>query len=229
MNNKTENKKILLYILTPVIVLLLCVSITVVALIKPYNKISVYLNLIFMDEFKSNPGDGLDGLVIRDGEIDMNYTGKTSETGEAVMPKFGEQFAVIRCDALETSVPVYWGSSRELFQRGACQATFSKLPGVVGNTVISAHEDTFFADLSSMKVGDKVTINTNYGEFVYTVTETVTFKKTNKKYVNPKNDERLTLYTCKKDVLGSSDERVGVVCELTEKKFYVQAEEGTVN
>ncbi len=218
---KTDKKKLLLYILTPIILLLLCVAITVVAAIKPYNKISVYLNLAFMDEFKSNPGDGLGGLVIRDGEILTDYNGEISGTGEAVMPKFGEQFAVLRCDAFDTAVPVYWGSSRELFARGACQATFSKLPGVVGNTVISAHEDTFFADLSSVKVGDKITINTNYGEFVYEVTETVVFNKTDKKYVNSTKDERLTLYTCKKDVLGSSDERVGVVCMPIERKFYV--------
>ncbi len=227
---KTDKKKMLLYILTPIILLLLCVAIAVIAAIKPYNKISVYLNLAFMDEFKSNPGDGLGGLVIRDGEIVTDYNGEISDTGEAVMPKFGQQFAVLRCDAFDTSVPVYWGSSRELFTRGACQATFSKLPGVVGNTVISAHEDTFFADLSSVKVGDKITINTNYGEFVYEVTETVAFNKTNKKYVNSTKDERLTLYTCKKDVLGSSDERVGVVCMPIERKFYVDtAGEEAVN
>lgn len=223
-DNKKKNS-ILLYISTPVIVLLLCVGIAAVASIKPYNKASVYLNLAFMDDFKTAPNDGLNGLIIKDGDIQLDYTGETSEEGELIIPSFGEQFAVLRSENLGISVPVYWGSSRELFDRGACQATFSKLPGAVGNTVISAHEDTFFAELHNLTAGDIVTVNTNYGEFVYTVTETVSFKKTNKKYVNPTEDTRLTLYTCKKDVLGSSDERIGVVCELTEKKFYVQTEE----
>lgn len=229
MKNNKENKSILIYILTPFIVLFLCVGIAIVAAIKPYNKASVYLNLAFMDDFKTNPNDGLNGLIIKGGDIQLSYTGETSEEGELIIPSFGEQFAVLRSEPLGVSIPVYWGSGRELFERGACQATFSKLPGAVGNTVISAHEDTFFAELHSLDVGDTVTINTNYGEFVYTVTEKISFKKTDKKYVNPTEDTRLTLYTCKKDVLGSSDERIGVVCELTEKKFYVQTEEAGEN
>ena len=37
-------------------------------------------------------------------------------------------------------------------------------------------------------------------------------------------EEYLTLYTCKPQVLGSSDVRVGVRCEPVEKRFYKQAE-----
>lgn len=228
MNSK-KKKKSLLLILTPVFLLMLCIGIILVASIKPYNKLSVYLNLVFMDEFKTNPSDGLSGLTIKDGNITLDYNGETSSEGELIRPSFGEQFAVLRSDALENSVPVYWGSSRELFERGACQATYSKLSGDIGNTVISAHEDTFFADLSNLVVGDTITINTKYGEFLYTVKETISFNKTSKKYVSPTDDTRLTLYTCKKDILGSSSERIGVVCELTEEKFYVQIEEDSEN
>lgn len=228
MNSKKKNNSLIL-ILTPVFLLMLCIGIILVASIKPYNKLSVYLNLVFMDEFKTNPSDGLSGLTIKDGNIILDYNGETSSEGELIRPSFGEQFAVLRSDALENSVPVYWGSSRELFERGACQATYSKLSGDIGNTVISAHEDTFFADLSNLVVGDTITINTNYGEFLYTVKETISFNKTSKKYVAPTDDIRLTLYTCKKDILGSSSERIGVVCELTEEKFYVQIEEDSEN
>ncbi len=222
-----ENKKssLLLMIMTPVIMLLLCAGIAVVALIKPYNMASVYLNLAFMDDFKTTPDSGTNGLIISDGNIITDYSGETSDTGEVVIPTFGEQYAVLRSSGFDLSVPVYWGSAPELLERGACQATYSKLPGITGNAVISAHEDTFFAELYKLEPGDTVTLNTNYGEFVYTVKEKISFKKTDNKYVVPTEDDRLTLYTCKKDILGSSDERVGVVCELTEKKFYVQTEE----
>lgn len=228
MNSSKKNNTLKL-ILTPIIMLFLCVAIVIAAMIKPYNKMSVYLNLVFMDEFKTNPNDGTNGLIIKDGDIKLNYSGETSDEGEVVFPSFGEQFAVLRSSKLDVSVPVYWGSTSELFERGACQATFSKLPGAIGNTVISAHEDTFFAGLQNLKEGDVITINTNYGEFTYTVSETVIFNKNEKKYVNPTDDERLTLYTCKKDILGSSDERVGVICSLTEKKFFVDAEKEAEN
>lgn len=229
MNNKKEKKNnFLIYLLTPLFIFILCVGILLVALIKPYNKASVYLNLAFMDEFKTNPNED-NGLIIKDGNIILDYTGETSSTGEITRPSFGEQFAVLRSDVLELDVPVYWGSSSELFERGACQATYSKLPGDSGNTIISAHEDTFFTELNKLVVGDVITLNTNYGEFSYTVTENITFKKTEKKYVSPTDETKLTLYTCKKDVLGASDTRIGVICELTEQKFYAQTEEAAEN
>lgn len=229
MENKKNKGNLLLLVLTPLIILLICTAVLVIAVIKPYNKLSVYLNLAFMDEFQTNPNDTSNGLIIKQNDIQTDYSGETSEDGTVIRPKYGEQFAVLRSDSLEESVPVYWGSDRELFARGACQASYSKLPGEPGNTVISAHEDTFFSNLYELEIGDTVTINTNYGEFIYTVSEKISFKKTNKKYVNPSDKVKLTLYTCKKDVLGSSDERIGVICELTEKKFFVQTEEVSEN
>ena len=220
--NKKKNK--LLIIITPIILLLICSATALIAMIKPYNKVSVYLNLAFMDEFKTNPNNG-NGLVIKDGSINTDYKGETSSEGNIQFPAFGQQYAVLSTPALENNIPVYWGCTDELFERGACQSTFSKVLGASGNTVISAHEDTFFSKLNKIKVGDEITLYTNYGAFTYEVSETISFKKTEKKYVNPSDEEKLTLYTCKKDLLGSSDERIGVICKLTEKKFYVQAEE----
>lgn len=217
-------KNKLLIFITPLILLLICCATAMVALIKPYNKVSVYLNLAFMDEFKTNPNDG-SGLVIKDGTINTDYQGETANEGNITFPSFGQQYAVLSADSLENNIPVYWGCTNELFERGACQSTFSKVLGDSGNTVISAHEDTFFADLYKIKPGEKITLYTNYGCFIYEVSENISFKKTEKKYVNPGEEEKLTLYTCKKDILGSSDQRIGVVCKLIEKKFYLDTEE----
>lgn len=220
MNKKKKSRGLLIYIVTPLILLLVCTAILVLTGIKPYNKLSVYLNLAFMDEFKTTPDEGIAGLTIKENDIDTQYGGETYAEGEITRPTFGEQYAVLRADKLEVAVPVFWGSTDELFDRGACHATYSKLPGEEGNAVISAHVDTFFADLSLLEAGDVITLNTSYGEFIYTVTEQISFKKTSKKYVSATEDTRLTLYTCKRDVLGASEDRIGVICELTESKFY---------
>ena len=37
-------------------------------------------------------------------------------------------------------------------------------------------------------------------------------------------DDRLTLYTCQAQVLGTSDNRTGAVCTLVSKQFYNPAE-----
>ena len=68
-------------------------------------------------------------------------------------------------------------------------------------------------------------LNTTYGEFKYKVTENISFNKKDGKYVSPSEESKLTLYTCKRNVLGSADERIGVICEPTEKKFYNKAGE----
>ena len=62
-----ENKKksLLIHIITPFIVLLFCGAIVVVGLIKPYDKLKMYMNLAFMDELKSTPESKSSGLVIK--------------------------------------------------------------------------------------------------------------------------------------------------------------------
>ncbi|MDE5771475.1 MAG: class D sortase [Ruminococcus sp.] len=221
MKDNSNKNSLALHIITPFIICFLCLGIFLIAMIKPSDKLKVYMNLAFMDDLKITP-DGTRGLVIKENEIVSDYSGETNETGEIIRPHFAELYAVIKSDAFELDVPVYWGSDRELFERGACQSSSSVLVGEEGNTVISAHEDTFFSELNTLKSGDIITINTNYGQFTYKVKELIEFSKDDNKYVVPSEETKLTLYTCKKDVLGSADERIGVICELTEKQFYTE-------
>ena len=80
--------------------------------------------------------------------------------------------------------------------------------------------NTFFKNLEQAKVGDTFVIYTNYGIFTYEAAELVTFENTDKTWVVPTEDQRLTLYTCKQQVLGTSTTRVGVVCRLIDQKYY---------
>lgn len=225
MADKAKIRSYALHIATPFITAAIAGGVLLVASIKPADKAKVYLNLAFMDDLKTDPDDAGSGLIIREKKIVDDYSGETSDTGEFIRPKYGEMYAVIKSDSLSLDVPVYWGSDIELFERGACQSTGSVLAGDKGNSVISAHEDTYFSELKNLKKDDEITINTNYGIFTYKVKETISFKKDNNKYVVPSKETKLTLYTCKKNVLGSSDERIGVICELTGKKFYKAATE----
>lgn len=209
-----------LHIITPFIVGAFCLGITATLSTEPLNKLKVYKNLIFMDDLKTLPDDDNTGLVVVENEIISDYEGDTSEKGEVQRPSFGELFAILSCDALETEVPVYWGSGNELLELGACQATNSAVVGTEGNAVISAHVDTFFSKLDKVGEGDRITVKTNYGEFIYTVKEKISFNSNDRSFVVPTEDTRLTLYTCYRDILGNSDKRFGVVCELSESKFY---------
>ncbi|MGN1411967.1 MAG: class D sortase [Oscillospiraceae bacterium] len=212
-------KRVILSIVTPMIMLILCGAILVLCGIKPYNVMSKYISLAFMDDMKVTSTE--QGLVIKDNDISMGYSGETSPTGEVTYPNFGEQYAVLNCPTVDISVPVYWGSNSTLLEKGACQPTTSAVIGTDGNTVIDAHVNTFFANLDNLQVGDIVTLNTNYGEFTYQVREKIEFNKDNNSYVNPKDENILTLYTCKIQLLGTSNIRVGAICDLIKSKFYV--------
>lgn len=215
-----NKKNLALHILTPFMLALVCMGVLTVALIKPADKLKVFMNVAFMDSLKSDPNSDDTGLVIRDNEIKSGYDGETSSTGEIIRAKFGERYATLSYSDLE--LPVYWGSNAELLEHGACHSSSSVIIGDKGNSVISAHVDTYFSDLDKLAEGDTVTVKTNYGIFTYKVRETISFRSSNKKYVIPTDDNRLTLYTCKKDLLGDSDMRIGVICDLEESQFYVR-------
>lgn len=223
-NNKQQSG-LLIHIVTPLILFAMCMGIIMIALIKPSDKLQRYKGLVFMDELKIDPEDANTGLKIKDNNIDANDEDYSSEEGKIIRPVYAEHYADITCDVFETTVPVYWGSDIDLFEIGACQSSSSVVFGDPGNSVISAHVNTFFAELDKLVVGDVITVKTNYGRFVYTVRETISFKDSVKKYVVPTDDTRLTLYTCAKDIFGASEQRIGVICDLTETKYY-SAREG---
>ena len=139
---------------------------------------------------------------------------------------YRSQCAVLEAKSIGLYVPVYYGGGSELLEQGACLTTASALLGASGNSVISGHVNTFFHDLSQLQVGDTVTAYTTYGKFTYEVTEQIQFESTSKSYLKQTDDDRLTLYTCEMQLLGSSSKRVGVICKLTDKAFYTDTEAG---
>ncbi|MBE6852713.1 MAG: class D sortase [Ruminococcus sp.] len=220
-NRQTKPTPKPVLIITPVLLFIICVALTVLLGITPYNKFVTYLNVAFSDKM-GNTTSAADDIVVS-GDIKLfekDSTAATSKEGKVVYPAFGEQYAMLSCEAINLYVPVYWGSSEELLKNGACQLSASAVIGDKGNTVIDAHVNTFFADLDKLKEGDIVKLSTSYGEFSYKVVKQAIFEKTDKKYVSQTKEDKLTLYTCVKQLLGSSTQRVAVICEPTEKAFY---------
>lgn len=208
-------------ILMPLLILILCIAIAIPALIRPYEKISTFTKIAFMDDMKTSGGSSLE---IVNAEISKEYDGKTYSDGAVVIPKFGEQYAALEIESIGLYVPVYWGSNAELLELGAVQSTSSTAAGSGGNVVIDAHVNTFFNELDKAAVGDKVTLYTQYGRFTYEVSELIEFRASDKKYVLPAKEEKLTLYTCEMQVFGSSEKRIGVVCKPVEMVYYNQKE-----
>ncbi|MDE6658300.1 MAG: class D sortase, partial [Oscillospiraceae bacterium] len=174
-----QSKNNIIWVLTGIFLLILCIAFSISILITPYEKAQTYLNIIFMDQnMRITPSSSLDGLVIKENEIETTPVSNTPEQeqqfyseGEIIRPSFGEQYAILKCEDINLSVPVYWGSSSELLERGACQASSSVVLGETGNVVIDAHVNTFFADLPKLQTGNQIIIYTTYGIFTYEVAE----------------------------------------------------------
>ncbi len=209
------------YLLTPLLLLALCAGIAVLCWsLAPTHSLQRYLNLAFMDTLKVSSSTA--GLNIRQREINTDSKSDaepTYETGKINYPTFGEQYAILEAKSINLKVGVYFGVNSELLALGACQSTQSAVAGANGNTVIDAHVNTFFSDLTQLQPEDVVTLYTDYGKFTYKVTQNIEFEKSSKRYIGITDNDCLTLYTCAPQVLGSSDLRVGVRCELVSKEF----------
>ncbi len=62
--------------------------------------------------------------------------------------------------------------------------------------VIAGHRDSVFAKFGSLKVGDLLVVNTNYGKFVYHIDSFRIVKANDRTVIVPTDDARLTLSTC---------------------------------
>lgn len=216
-----EETPVLPYVLTPLLILILCGGIiALVWCFAPTHSVEKYLNLAFMDDLKTTSVSA--GLKITELQIPKDTPAETYEKGKILYPTFGQQYASLFCEETGLSVGVFFGTNSELLKRGACQSTQSSVPGTGGNTVIDAHVNTYFADLNKLKEGDTVVLYTSYGKFTYRVKETISFAKSDTKYLRQTKTDCLTLYTCAPQVLGGSDQRIGVRCEQVSAQYYEQ-------
>ncbi|MBR1822976.1 MAG: class D sortase [Ruminococcus sp.] len=213
------------WIALPILITVFCSAVICLCAIRPAEKVQTYLKVGFMDNNTVIPkSDGIEGLTIVKTDIDTEYSGKTYSEGEVPYPEYGTQYAVLECEKNGIFVPVYWGIGSELLELGGCNTPSSMPAGADGNTVISAHVNTFFHDLDELKKGDKLTVYTDYGRFTYSVRETIEFASGDKTYLRKSEDNILTLYTCEKELLGEAKKRIGVICDLEKKEFYKEAE-----
>jgi sortase A len=72
----------------------------------------------------------------------------------------------------------------------------SVLPGVSDNSVLAGHRDSVFRNLGDVKLGDLMTVRTDYGVFVYEVHKIRIVKADDKTVIVPTADAVLTLSTC---------------------------------
>lgn len=218
MSEKKKGGNVVLFV-TPVTVLAVCAALITAVGYTPVQKILDVTNLVFSSEV---PHEEVGEIKYETKEVEDEL----DDGSKIIYPSFGAEYATIKIDSIGLEAPVIWGDTPDLLKNGVCQYTGSSFLGMDGNVVLAAHCNTFFYHLGEMQVGDMVTITTSYGEFKYQMKEQVFFKDTDNSYLYPTQDNRLTMYTCYGNLLGPTEDRLGVICELVEKTFFEQKGNG---
>lgn len=123
---------------------------------------------------------------VLEGDILLNY------------PTFGTKYATLKIDSINVNLPVYYGASYTILKSGIAHDDISYFPGEGGSVIMAGHNfKSFLANLPKAVIGDKITVETTYGNFEYEIYDTKIVKETETDKVPvQKEKEILMLYTC---------------------------------
>lgn len=139
----------------------------------------------------------------------------------------------VKIPAMNTSLPLYLGSTTEHLRRGATVVEGSSAPlgQATGNCVIAAHRgygspSMMFRDIEKLEVGNKIYVTTLWETLTYTVTGTKVIDPSDTAAVGIQQGRDLvTLITC--HPYGSTASRYVVECERTDDAADDTAAAGT--
>ncbi len=113
--------------------------------------------------------------------------------------QYGDKLGTIRVEGTDIDCDLYWGDGNAQFDRGAgCHAADGcVLPGENGTVFIGGHTGSFFSDLGSAEVGGLIYLDTDWGNFVYEITDTQVIYETDVDKVRWGAEEpSCIVYTC---------------------------------
>lgn len=130
-------------------------------------------------------------------------------------PSYGTKYGTIYLN--NESDNIYFGDSVNILKRGVGTSSLYDIPGDKDKVVLSGHNTGIFKNLSNLKNGNKIVIETNYAKFEYNVK---TSKIVNETDLNSlEKDYDLILYTCypNKELYGNK--RLIIYAKLDKTKW----------
>ncbi|UGB32300.1 class D sortase [Metabacillus sp. B2-18] len=159
---------------------------------------------------------------INEQEVKASYSppqqGKTIKTVNQDPPEEGTKLGILTIPKLDRTLPIFQGASEEILKKGVGHISSTPLPGEDSNSVLSAHRDTFFRQLDSLVVGDKLIVNRSDVSFIYKIKKIRIVNKNDKTVIVPKPKSTLTLTTCYPfTYIGPAPQRYIIEAELITK------------
>jgi LPXTG-site transpeptidase (sortase) family protein len=144
----------------------------------------------------------------------QNAAGPRSAAGTTDKP-VGDGLTRLEIPKISLDAIVVEGASRKALKLGPGRITTSAVPGEKGNSVITAHRDTFFRHIYELNKGDEIRVRRNGEVYRYTVTGKKIVDPSDLSVLKPTQDAQLTLITCYPTYfIGPAPERLIIFSKL---------------
>lgn len=178
------------------------------------NSLTQYVQQLFITKSLTNEQKS---IILSSPKDEINHTHWIKYPNDE-RPKQGEQFASLIIPSLDIQLPIVEGTDDKTLTRGVGHYIKSVLPGEPDNAVLSAHRDSFFKKIGSLRSGDKLGVKTNKGIFIYEVKKHWITDSEDRSVIIPHNKPVLTLTTCYPFTFaGTAPQRYIIQSELKRK------------
>ena len=219
LNYVGTNKVVKITIISLTILLITFITIRIFKINPLLNNSLIYCTILLLTIttlFRENITLGLDVISL------MNVNEKIANQEATVIdkkivsyPTYGTKYGTIYLN--NESDNIYFGDSVNILKQGVGTSSLYDIPGDKEKVVLSGHNTGIFKNLSNLKNGNKIVIETNYAKFEYIVK---TSKIVNETDLNSlEKDYDLILYTCypNKELYGNK--RLIIYAKLDKTKW----------
>ena len=219
LNYVGTNKVVKITIISLFILLIAFITLRIFKINPLLNNSLIYCTILLLTIttlFRENITLGLDVISL------MNVNEKIATKEATVIdkkivsyPTYGTKYGTIYLN--NESDNIYFGDSVNILKQGVGTSSLYDIPGDKEKVVLSGHNTGIFKNLSNLKNGNKIVIETNYAKFEYIVK---TSKIVNETDLNSlEKDYDLILYTCypNKELYGNK--RLIIYAKLDKTKW----------
>lgn len=219
LNYVGTNKVVKITIISLTILLIAFITLRIFKINPLLNNSLIYCTILLLTIttlFRENITLGLDVISL------MNVNEKIANKEATVIdkkivsyPTYGTKYGTIYLN--NESDNIYFGDSVNILKQGVGTSSLYDIPGDKEKVVLSGHNTGIFKNLSNLKNGNKIVIETNYAKFEYIVK---TSKIVNETDLNSlEKDYDLIMYTCypNKELYGNK--RLIIYAKLDKTKW----------
>lgn len=219
LNYVGTNKVVKITIISLLILLITFITLRIFKINPLLNNSLIYCTILLLTIttlFRENITLGLDVISL------MNVNEKIANKEATVIdkkivsyPTYGTKYGTIYLN--NESDNIYFGDSVNILKQGVGTSSLYDIPGDKEKVVLSGHNTGIFKNLSNLKNGNKIVIETNYAKFEYIVK---TSKIVNETDLNSlEKDYDLIMYTCypNKELYGNK--RLIIYAKLDKTKW----------